>query len=185
MSTVKKTVVWRGLFWKGIEFCLIQSTANGWQLEGTVIAVFHKKLMRLQYRVLCNSNWETRSVNIQQCLGRRERKLVLRVDSQKRWWQGSRELSAVRGCVDVDLQFSPITNTLPIRRLQLKKGQGADVNAAWVRLPNLKVALLRQRYTRTSGTRYHYQSPTGFSTELPVDEFGIVKTYPKIWERLI
>jgi len=184
MSKVKKTVVWRGLFWTGIEFCVIESKAGGWLLQGTVIAMFQKKPMRVEYRILCNSNWQTRRVSVQQWLGTHKRKLVLRVDSQQRWWRGSHQLAMLRGCVDVDLQFSPVTNTLPIRRLGLKVGQSADVSAAWVRLPHLKVSLLRQRYNRTSATRYHYQSATGFSTELLVDGFGLVKTYPKIWERL-
>jgi len=184
MSRMKKIVAWRGLFWKGFEFCVIQSTAYGWRLEGTLIAVLQNKPMRVEYRVLSNSRWETRHVQVRQWHGTRERKLVLRVDAKQRWWQGEYELSAVRGCLDVDLQFSPVTNALPIRRLQLKKGQGADVNAVWVRLPNLRVSILRQRYTRMSKTRYHYQSSTGLTTVLPVDDSGMVKTYPKLWERL-
>lgn len=183
MSRPTKTIIWRSLFWPGFEFCQVESGHGGWVLHGTVIAVFHRKPMRLEYEVHCNSAWQTRRVEVRQWMGNQQRKLTLRVDSQRRWWQGSRQLTITRACEDVDLQFSPVTNTLPIRRLDLKIGQSADVCAAWVRLPHLKVDLLRQRYTRVSRTRYRYWSAIGFSTELTLDDFGLVKTYPKLWER--
>ena len=184
MPKLKRTVVWRSLFWPGAEFCQVKSLNSGWLLHGTVLAVYHRQPMRLEYRVKCNSVWQTRSVEVRQWLGDQERKLVWRIDSQRRWWQGSRQLRGLRGCEDVDLQFSPITNTLPIRRLQLEIGQSAQVRAAWVRLPHLKMTILHQCYTRITRSRYLYQSATGFSAELMLDNFGLVKTYPKLWERV-
>ena len=48
------------------------------------------------------------------------------------WGADSR---AVDGCRDIDLNFSPSTNVLPIRRLSLDVGDQAAVRAAWLRFP--------------------------------------------------
>ena len=45
----------------------------------------------------------------------------------------------LKGCTDVDLECSPATNTLPIRRLRLAVEAREQVQAAWIRFPGLTV----------------------------------------------
>ena len=78
----------------------------------------------------------------------------------------------------------PATNTLPIRRLNLELGQSREVTAAWLKFPDLTLAILPQRYTRLAPQRYGYQSGTGFSAEMLVDDLGLVTAYPGGWERV-
>jgi hypothetical protein len=88
----------------------------------------------------------------------------------------------VVGCTDIDLNFSPSTNLLPIRRLALAVGESADVNAAWLRFPSFKLEQLPQQYLRLDETTYRYESAGGqFVAELQVDLFGFVIDYPGIW----
>jgi hypothetical protein len=94
------------------------------------------------------------------------------------------EMRDLRGCDDVDLAVTPATNTLPIRRLDLQIGQSKSVIAAWVKFPELTVEPLSQRYLRLGKDTYRYESNTGFSTEIVVDELGLVTTYPGGWERI-
>lgn len=67
------------------------------------------------------------------------------------------------GCVDVDLESSVFTNALPVHRLSLEVGQGADAPAVFVRAFDLVVERLDQRYPRVdddSGQqRYAYVAP--------------------------
>ncbi len=65
------------------------------------------------------------------------KKLVLSVDNNQRWWTGERELYKLRGCLDVDLLVSTVTNTLPIRRMNLRNGESRGTRAAWVRSPKV------------------------------------------------
>ena len=90
----------------------------------------------------------------------------------------------LRAVLDVDLAVTPATNTLPIRRLELGIGQSESVGAAWIRFPELEMQLLSQRYTRTAKNIYQYESDTGFSAEITVDDLGLVITYPGGWERI-
>src|SRR5262249_52268038 len=104
------------------------------------------------------------------------------VESRGAWRSSGRELREVEGCVDVDLALTPATNTLPIRRLNLPVGGTESAVAAWVKLPYLAVQRLPQRYTRLTMNTYRYESNTGFSAEIVVDDLGLVATYPGGWE---
>jgi len=89
----------------------------------------------------------------------------------------------VAGCIDLDLNFSPSTNLLPIRRLSLTVGEEASVRAAWLRFPSFTLEPLEQIYRRTGATTYVYESAGGrFVRELIVNEAGFVTLYPGIWQ---
>ena len=113
------------------------------------------------------------------------RAFELSSDGGGNWWRGEEELKQVRGSVDVDISLSPSTNTLPIRRLGLSVQQSAEVEALWIRLPDLTVETLPQQYTRTGERSYRYSSRGGaFTADLEVDEHGLVVNYGKFWERV-
>jgi len=83
----------------------------------------------------------------------------------------------------LDLNFSPATNLLPIRRLELAVGQEGEVRAAWLRFPGLKLEPLEQRYKRIDQNTYRYESGGGeFVAQLSVNEDGFVAKYPNFWE---
>jgi hypothetical protein len=76
------------------------------------------------------------------------RTVSLTADGEGHWSRESQHLADMDNCLDVDLEWSPSTNTLPIRRLALAIGQSKDVSAAWVRFPSLEVERLDQTYER-------------------------------------
>jgi uncharacterized protein len=106
------------------------------------------------------------------------------VDEAFNWSLNGVEQPQVTGCIDLDLNFSPVTNTLPIRRLNLAVGQVAEVKAAWMRFPSFRLEPLEQIYRRMIGSTYHYESAGGsFTADLTVDEVGLVTHYPGQWTR--
>ena len=87
------------------------------------------------------------------------------------------------GCTDIDLNFSPSTNLLPIRRLGLAVGEASDVKAAWLRFPSFRLEPLAQQYRRLDELTYRYESAGGqFVAELKVDPSGFVVDYPGLWQ---
>jgi hypothetical protein len=109
--------------------------------------------------------------------------IELAVDAARRWRLNGTECPAVGGYVDLDLGFSPSTNLLPIRRLDLPVGQEAVVRAAWLGFPSLALEPLEQVYRRIDATTYRYESAGGrFATELQVNASGLVTRYPSFWE---
>ena len=99
---------------------------------------------------------------------------------------GIEDADRLYGAFDVDLSGSPLTNTLPIRRLDLvtaEPGVSHRLNVAWVLLPSLEVVQADQIYTPLGDNRIRYASET-FSADLTVDDDGFVVDYPGLADRV-
>ena len=180
---VKRVVVWKNLLLNGVDYCALWHTAEGWLLKGTVVGVLKdQQPMIASYEISCDENWLTHRVEIERILGKDTKTLGLNVESRGVWRSSGQELPELHGCPDVDLAITPATNTLPIRRLDLHVGKGESVIAAWVKFPELTIQPLSQRYTRLAKNTYRYESNTGFSAEIVVDDLGLVTAYPGGWE---
>ncbi|WP_432833781.1 putative glycolipid-binding domain-containing protein [Dactylosporangium sp. CA-092794] len=93
---------------------------------------------------------------------------------------GIEEPDRLHAVLDVDLYNSPLTNTLPVRRLGLQKAQPGTIvtiEAAWVLLPSLAVLPLDQSYEVLGPRRVRYRSET-FTAELELTDDGYVAEYP-------
>jgi hypothetical protein len=154
-----------------------------WQLSGVAVFVHERQPCRLNYLIVCDSAWKTRSTRVTGWLGNKEIDIDISVEEGERWFLNGILCAAVEGFTDVDLNFSPSTNLLPIRRLDLEIGKEADVRAAWLRFPSFTLERLDQRYIRLDVTRYRYESAGGsFVTELDVNSNGFVTRYPNFCE---
>lgn len=181
----EKSIIWRRFeaVGAGHEFARVFSESEKCFLEGAAIFVDEKKFCKLDYKIECDANWETLSAKISGFIG--EEKIEIEIAAQLNgiWTMNGEEISAVRNCTDVDLNFSPVTNTLPIRRLNLQVGEKREVRAAWLRFPSFKLELLEQIYERIGENKYAYESAGGsFRVEIETDEFGLATRYGDFWE---
>jgi hypothetical protein len=182
---LKCTVAWKSLSGNGTEYCALWHTAEGWLLKGTVVEVLKdQRPMLVSYEIHCDENWLTHRVQIERTIGSDVKSLSLGVESRGIWRTAGQELLVLRGCDDVDLEVTPATNTLPIRRLNLNIASSESVIVAWVRFPDLTIQQSSQRYTRLTANTYHFLSNNGFSAEIAVDDLGLVTAYSGGWERI-
>jgi len=185
MERVKgeESILWRRLDRLGHEFARVYSQGNSWFLAGTAVLAYEHKACRLDYSIECDSAWRTASCRVTGWLGDQSIDIDITVDPNGRWRLNGLECPMVEGCTDVDLNFSPSTNLLPIRRLELEIGAEAEVKAAWLRFPSFKLEPLDQRYRRLSSETYRYESAgASFVTELQVNSAGLVTIYPDFCE---
>jgi hypothetical protein len=176
---VKQAIVWRSIHMPGHEYCSV----SDYVLSGTAVFVYQRKPCRLDYLIQCDQAWNTQAARVSGLVGERSIDINLKVEPDRHWLLNGTEQPAVKDCTDVDLNFSPSTNLLPIRRLKLQIGQEAEVNAAWLRFPSFKLKRLDQIYHRLDQTTYRYESGGGtFVAELKVNDSGLVTTYPELWE---
>ena len=180
----RRSVLWQRFDLPGADYCTLWRVGTGWRLTGVALVAFDGVPLRADYRVECDESWQTREASLVVATGGEERRLHLRVGDDGAWSLGGRSVDGVRGAFDVDLGVTPATNTLPIRRLNLAVGASAEVVAAWVRFPELKIEPLWQRYTRLAEDRYRYESDGGYVTELLVDDLGLIVAYEGGWRRV-
>ena len=176
------TILWRRLDQPGHEAARIVQTDAGYQLTGSAVFAHEAQPCRLDYVVACDVGWRTVSCQVTGWVGGQPIEIAITVDPNGRWWMNERECAAVAGCIDVDLNFSPSTNLLPIRRLGLAVGGVADVRAAWLRFPSFTLEPFAQTYERLDVGRYRYASASGFTAELEVNDVGLVTRYADIWQ---
>lgn len=176
-------ILWRRLDLPGHEIGRVVLQDNHWELSGTAIFAHERSPCRLDYFVVCDSGWRTKSARVSGLVGDRDIDLSMSVDAEQRWRLNGTEQLAVTGCVDIDLGFSPSTNLLPIRRLSLSIGEEALVEAAWLPFPSLVFETLPQVYRREGERTYRYESGDGtFVRVLEVNAVGLVTSYPGLWQ---
>jgi uncharacterized protein len=181
----EKTIIWRRFeaIGAGHEFARVFSKDSKRFLEGAAIFVYEKQFCRLNYRIECDADWQTVSARVFGLVGAETIEIEIAVDTAKRWIINDVENPETANCTDIDLNFSPVTNTLPIRRLNLQTGEKAEVRAAWLRFPSFKLELLEQTYERIAENKYVYESAGGaFRAELKTNDSGIVVDYPHLWQ---
>jgi len=179
-----RAVVWRRHDIPGHEACRILPSDKGWTIEGVAVAVYDGQPCQLKYDIACDRQWLTRSAAVMGWIGERLISATVIRDVMGQWQINGHDVEAVVGCQDIDLNFSPSTNLLPIRRLDLAIGARAEVRAAWLRFPSFALEPLEQSYTRLGAEQYRYESAVGqFVAELSVDDTGLVINYGQIWSR--
>ena len=177
-------ISWQRLDTDGRETAALEQVRDGWRLSGTSSFLHEARSCRLEYEILCDSRWHTRWCHVIGNVGEQRVDVVIEADDAQRWSLNGARCPPLDGCIDVDLNFSPSTNLLPIRRLSLSIGQSAEVVAAWLRFPSFSLEPLHQRYRRLGPGLYRYESAgREFVRELTVDADGFVIDYPGFWTR--
>jgi hypothetical protein len=175
-------ILWRRVDHPGHDSCRIRARTTGYELVGTALFLADREACRFDYRVVADQEWRTTNVQICGWRGEDEIRLQFKVSPAQRWKCNGRSIDAVEGCVDIDLAFSPATNTLPINRLKLSDGECAKLSSAWLTFPEFDLTRLDQVYRRSGPGTYSYSAPSlGFTADLTVNEFGLVTDYPGLW----
>jgi len=180
---LEQTILWRRIDSPGHDACGLWSSDNGWRLTGTAVFCLESQPCHLSYEVDCDSSWHARSATVTGWIGRDVVKLAIVALPGQRWSLNGAEQARVTGCIDVDLNFTPATNLIQLRRLALRVGDKADAPAAWLRFPDVVLERLEQHYGRVELNRYEYQAPSvGYAAPLDVTDIGFVTRYPGLWE---
>jgi hypothetical protein len=175
------TVLWRRLDEPGHDSARLAFESPHWRITGAAIFIRDRRPCRLDYAVVCDSDWRTESATVAGWIGDDVVDIELIVGPTGTWRMNGMECPAVRGCIDVDLHFTPATNTLPIRRLEPAVGRESLVRAAWL-TPELSMEPLEQVYARRGPTTFGYQSDGGrFRAEIEVNDVGLVTEYSGLW----
>jgi hypothetical protein len=175
---------WYLLDGTGSEKAVLSRAKTDWVIQGEIVRLMGGTRLEAEYVVVCDINWTTKMARVVVSDGRENRKTDLR-RKDGFWFKDGERYPAIDGCLDVDLEWSPSTNTLPIRRLNIPIGaESGLVKAAWIRFPELIVQPLSQTYLRVADDTYLYRSQAGrFEARITVDGQRLVVDYEGFWKR--
>lgn len=173
---LNRSIRWRGLDLETLEHAHVVANGRDTRIRGAVIGPD----FGMFYRLKLDENGHTRTVKIERTDGK---VLELFCDGAGGWSDDRAEpVAALRGCVDVDIWPTPMTNSLPLWRTDWTD-QPKRLAMAWIDATTLEVRRSEQVYTRLDESRYRFQSGD-FEALIVVDDEGIVKDYPGLFARL-
>ena len=201
MVETQRSVAWLKDGIVGIEFVDVILSANSLSASGVAIAA-NPLPFRVDYTLETGDRLVTSRLKVTTHGQGWRRTLDLRRNADGEWTaettaEGEPDLplpggdvTLVRGALDCDLAWSPLTNSMPVLREDFLDRPGSrDFLMAWVSLPDLGVRPSRQRYTAVSAAtgeltiRYDSLDST-FTADLTFDRDGLVIDYPGLGHRL-
>jgi hypothetical protein len=192
------------LVWSGVEEWLAESATvdlgdDGLSATGTQLGA-EPAPFRVEYRLEA-PGFVTRELELTATAEGWRRHLLLRHDGEGGWaadvddegdipggrWDGS--LPDLAKVLDIDIENSPLTNTMPILRHGFQREGSGDFVMAFVTMPSLRVEASPQRYehvrTTDSGSVVTYISRDGnFTADLELDADGLLTFYPRLARRV-
>jgi hypothetical protein len=205
MATMPRTLFWVRTDSPGAEHALVDDR-QGLSARGTALAV-EPVPYTCRYELRTDQEWVTsrlevtcegagwlRSLRLERAAGRWRASTAEQGDLSAALTAAGRVDAGLPGtedpdrlaaALDVDLSGSVLFNTLPVRRLGLRRaaaGTGYPIEVAWVLLPSLAVVPAEQRYTALDGGGVRFEIE-GFSADLTLDGDGYVTRYPGLAER--
>jgi hypothetical protein len=181
-----KRILWRRLDSPGHDAATLREGPDGAEIRGMAVFQDEAGPAALHYLVRCDAEWRTTEALVEGWSGERLVNLRFQRNRAGDWTLNAVPCPAVAGCVDLDLNFTPATNLLPLRRLNLTPGQSAEVRSAWLQWPAAVLTQLVQRYARRSVAEYDYSADvpgaSTFDAVLRVDPVGWVLGYADLWQ---
>lgn len=180
----RTSILWRRLDVEGHDCCRLTRIDSGWRLEGTATFLENDTPCGLTYFVEGAAGWRTRLAQVRGTVGGGT--VDIEVEHTERGWiLNGIEQAVDSGLVDLDLGFTPATNLVALRRLDIAVGKRAAAPAAYLTFPELRLVCVEQSYERLDETRYRYQSPAyAYDEVLTVSTEGFVTDYPQLWLRV-
>jgi len=153
------------------------------RLRGHTSAVEDGRPYAVRYEIELDSHWRTRRARVWADTLDRSGEIVLTSDGEGVWMLDGAPAPHLDGLIDIDLEASACTNTLPIHRLSFPQGEVVCAAAVYVRALDLSVTRLEQTYRYLDAGRFDYTSEADFRAVLEYDATGLIIDYPGVARR--
>lgn len=180
---LRRSIRWRSLQHGGLEECRVTDWIESLKVRAAIVSQADETRHGVFYEISLTPDWVFESILLQRTDG------VMGVLSRGKdgaWFDGQmEELPNLKGCVDIDFEMTPFTNTLPIRREPLLIGESRRFRMAYIPADRFEPFPAEQIYTRLSDQVYRFETADGsFTADITVDEDGLVADYPELFERV-
>ena len=179
---LRKSIRWRSLEHGGLEECRISEWDDGIKVRSAIVGQAGEMRYGVLYELSLRPDWTFEAALFQRTDGVMS---VLRRGEDGWFDMHADDLPGLEGCIDIDFEMTPLTNTLPIRRSPLAIGETRRFKMAYIPATSLEPFATEQIYTRLSERVYRFETADGsFTADIGVDEDGFVTDYPGLFERV-
>lgn len=180
-----RTIVWERTDFTCVEHLVFVDSGDVKTAAGHLVGAEENQPFAVEYRIEINSAWKVSAFEIT-ALDQTDRRIKMTADERGRWFdENGKRAPEFDGCFEIDITLTPLTNTLPIKRLNLPIGERQKISVLYIELPEFKIKRVEQFYTKLGERLYVYEGyPKNFRAELPLDENGFVIDYPEIFRRV-
>lgn len=180
-------LIWRHLDTAGWEHVRVVADHPGWDVYDSIFVRTHGDLvLRGGYTLVTDKQWRTLELRlmVETSPGTMEG-LHLMTEGDGRWTDADeRHIPELDGIFDIEIQWTPLTASLPINRIPLEIGAEQQVSVAFISLPDLVIAPMVQTFARIDDSHVRHSSPVRPKmAELTIDEHGYVVEYPNHFSR--
>jgi hypothetical protein len=182
---LRESIRWRAIQHGGLEQLRITEWDDSLKVRSAIVGAVGDLRHGVMYEATLRLDWTFEAILLQRTDGVVS---VLRRGDGDEWFDmHDEELPELTGCVDIDFEMTPFTNTLPIRRAPLAIGEARRFRMAYIPADTLEPYPDEQIYTRLSDRVYRFENGEGddhFTADITVDENGLVTDYPGLFERV-
>ncbi|OMB93255.1 hypothetical protein A5739_21395 [Mycobacterium colombiense] len=183
-------LTWRAQDDPRMESVRLQVSGNRIKANGRIIAAAtgSHPAFGAYYDLLTDEAGATKRLGMTVTVAERERVFSFARDEENMWLvtdhQGEHR-AAYNGALDVDVEFSPFFNALPIRRLGLyERAASVTLPVVYVNVPEMSITADTVSYSSTGSLgEIKLRSPIS-DTTVSVDDEGFIVDYPGLAERI-
>lgn len=184
---MQNELVWQSLDEPGWEHVRVQSDHPGWTVFDSIFVREHNgQVLRGGYTLVTDKQWRTLELRlmVESAPGVMEGIHILS-EGDGKWTDANEQpMPQLDGCLDVDIRWTPLTNSLPINRIPLTGDEEHEIRVAYINMPDMMIEPITQRYSRINAGTVKYASANRDRVrELSVDEDGLVEHYPDLFAR--
>lgn len=180
---MQRNIVWKGLENESLENCIVHFQKHRILLRSCVLGVVNEQPFKVDYRLSLDHSWRTLNVDVVIQANNSFTSRQYTTNTQGHWYMNNALLSEFEGCEDVDISITPLTNSLPIRRLNLEPGERRQIKVLYIDVPAQDIRPETQFYTCLDDRTYLFETGDGsFAAEITLDEQQWVKHYPGLFD---
>ncbi|WP_343304841.1 putative glycolipid-binding domain-containing protein [Chitinophaga niabensis] len=182
---MKKQIVWKGLFQQMMEYCNVETTETDIRIDGTIVGYGEDTPFSVNYDIILDRLWQVSSLEMAVEKAGEYSWISLQRDQDGVWTQSGHTRPEWAKCIDIDISLTPLTNTLPINRLQLEPKDRREIDVLYINIFKDEIKPVKQFYTNLGDDIYKYEGVfRDFTADLKVDEDGLVIDYPTLFSRI-
>lgn len=175
-------LIWQHLDTPGWEHVRITRDHPGWDVYDSIFVRTHgDQVLRGGYTLVTDKHWRTLELRlmVETSPGAMEG-LHLMTEGDGRWTDADeRHIPELDGILDLEIQWTPLTASLPINRISLETGVEQQIPVAYISLPDMVISSTVQAFTRIDKAHVLHRSPVQQgAAELTMDANGYVTEYP-------